>query len=238
MSDHVTPSTPRSELTETFQTVPAPVGSNAYGKNERYMVSGFSGAVVGQAAFVADGVQLSTFSGVAGNTGFSGANIVLLPHSVAGQSIVGFSGYSDTAKELKFVCNFKTGTSVATEIIWCGLQPFNSTPVVATNDDQIFYRYEAGVNNGCWQVIISRAGVDTTYSTSVAVTASTWYSLEFCLDAGRYVFASINDQVVAPSPMAPVTASVNMIPVLGVQDQFGTPRNVVVSKMYVGRSLS
>src|SRR5947208_365305 len=98
MSTHVTPHYSRHEFNENFASVPTTAAGTAHGKNVAFMASGFSMAA-GQSTLCAEGAQLITFSGVASVSGFSGANVCLVPHSTTGQSIVGFSGYSDTSKE-------------------------------------------------------------------------------------------------------------------------------------------
>lgn len=86
-----------------------------------------------------------------------------------------------------FECYVETGASITSTTIAAGLK-LTATPVVATDDDQAFFRYEAGVASGYWQLVTSNAGTDTTTSTSAtfpksfvmpAVAASTFYGLRF-----------------------------------------------------------
>jgi len=45
---------------------------------------------------------------------------------------------------------------------YLGWFKLTNTPVVATDDNSCFFRYQSSVNSGKWQLNCSRAGVDVT----------------------------------------------------------------------------
>lgn len=75
----------------------------------------------------------------------------------------------------------KTGAAITNATIWWGLKLTN-TPVVATDNDQAFFRYADGTASGVWQCINSTGGTDQTQNTTVTVAVSTVY--QFAIEVG------------------------------------------------------
>lgn len=178
--------------------------------NRNFMLAG-TNAVTGCGAFVAGGgVALTT-------TTSSNDQVLLCPHSTAGQSQWTTAGLWTSSNALRFETKIKTGSSIAAATLFAGLKKTN-TPVVATDDDQVYFRYEPSEIGGRWKLVISRAGTDEEYDTGVTVAASTEYVLEIDTDSNRKVAAFINGKCVYQrSQGSALTASVSLYPFLGVQ---------------------
>lgn len=164
-------------------------------------------AVSGSSAFAAEGgIRLTT-------AGASADQVILAPHLDANQSAWTQVTWG-TDKATEWECRIVTGASIADAIIWAGLKLTN-TPVVATDNDQAFFRYEAGVNDGEWQAVSSIGGTDTATDTGVVVAVSTAYHLRIAIDAARIARFYVNGVLVATT--AALTNAVDLIPYIGVQ---------------------
>ena len=181
--------------------------------NKDFEIVGVNAATANATFHITGGITLTTAS-------TSGDQMILTPHLDTDQSIWAGTKWN-TGKQILMDAWIRTGASVAAMKIIAGFKLTN-TPVVATNDDQAFFRYEAGVNNGCWQFISSRAGTDTTTSlegasTRITVTASTLYRLTIEVDAARRVMAYINGQKAFRTPLAALADNIDLIPYVGVE---------------------
>lgn len=178
---------------------------------------------------------LATFATTGGVTlstaGASGDQAILTPHLDTDQTLWTATKWN-TGKQIVMDAWIKTHSSVAATKLWAGFKLTN-TPTVATDDNQAFFRYEAGVNSGCWQFISSRAGTDTTTSlegasTRITVTASTIYRLTIEVDAARRVMAYINGQKAFRTPLAALTDNIDLIPYIGVESAAVATKAVTV----------
>ena len=156
---------------------------------------------------------------------------ILLPHLDANQtpwSVVTWG----TDKETVWECDITTGT-ITTAVIWAGLKLTN-TPTIATDDNQVFFRYENGVSSGVWVVASSIANVDTSTVTTVTVAASTRYHLRIAIDSARRATCYINGVVVFTS--AALTDAVDLIPYIGVKASgVAAVRSIVVHGQAISR---
>jgi hypothetical protein len=114
-----------------------------------------------------------------------------------------------------FETRIKTAANIADQIIWAGLKLTNDN-VVATDDNQVFVRYEAGVNGGEFQLITSSAGTDTTTDLNVAVAVSTEYHIKLVVNGDLDVHCYINGVQVA-RVQAALTTNIDLIPYVGVR---------------------
>ena len=89
--------------------------------------------------------------------GASGDKVIILPHLDAEQS-AWESTFWSSDKELEWNCAI-TAADIADVDIWAGLKLTN-TSVIATDDDQVFFRFSTVDGNTTWHVIESVAGVD------------------------------------------------------------------------------
>ena len=151
------------------------------------------------------GIQLQTDT-------TTGDQVIVLPHLDSNQSA--WTGIKwGTENQVIWECMLRTDSSVADLIIWAGLKLTN-TSTVATDDDQIFFRFDTAVAN--WEATYSIADTDTETDTGVAVSASTNYKLKIEIDSDRKGHFYINDKYVAGTSSA-LTNDVDLIPYVGVQ---------------------
>jgi len=164
-------------------------------------------AVSGSTSFNAEGgITLTT-------AGADGDQVILAPHLDANQSAwTQVTWGSDKAVEWE--CHIKTAAGIATQIIWAGLKLTN-TSVVATDDDQVFVRYENGVNSGKFQIIESVGGTDTTTDSGVTVEVSTEYHIKLVMASDRTVGVYINGVLVHTT--AALTDTTDFIPYVGIE---------------------
>lgn len=164
----------------------------------------------------------------------SGDQVLLVPHPTAGQSGWATAGLWTTNKALKYATRIATGATIVTVSIFAGLKKTN-TPVIATDDDQVYFRYDPA-ESANWQLVISRAGVDTVINTGVPVAANTEYSLRIETDANRRVQAWINGNAVSGGPFAALTDAVNLFPFAGIQTNSGAAKSVDVRYEFARRA--
>lgn len=164
-------------------------------------------ATSGSVTFNAEGGLTLTTAGADGDS------VILLPHLDANQSAWTQITWG-TDKQTAWQCRVETGASIANAIIWAGLKLTN-TPTSATDDDQVFFRYEDDVNDGEFQAVSSIGGTDTATDSGVAVAASTTYELVIAIDDSRIARFYINGTLVATS--SALTDATDLIPYIGVE---------------------
>lgn len=153
----------------------------------------------------AGGIVLTTTTG-------SGDQVILVPHLDASQSAWGTVLWP-TSKSLVWEGLIETASAITAQTVWAGLKLTN-TSVVATDDDQIFIRYEAGVNTGKFQIIDSIAGTDVTTDSGITVAVSTRYHLRIVINSSRVAKVYINGTLVRTTT---ALTSANLIPYMGIQ---------------------
>jgi hypothetical protein len=172
----------------------------------------------------------------------SGDQAIVLPHLDTGQTLWTATQWS-TDKQPTFETVIETGANITSATIWAGFKLTN-TSVVATDDDQCFFRYQDTANSGGWQIITSRAGTDTTTNVSTgsvpAVAVSTRYRLRFALNAARQPRFWINDQEVLYNGLGSVfpalTTNINLIPYVGVQAAAVAAKAITVRGLICSRT--
>ena len=100
-------------------------------------------------------------------------------------------------------------------MLWAGLKLTN-TPVIATDDDQAFFRFAPADNSGKWAAVNSIGGTDDAADSGVTVAASTVYHLAISISAARVATFYINGVLVETT--AALTDAVDLIPFIGVQE--------------------
>lgn len=195
---------------DTYNTAQMQLGID---KNPNFEVLGTNATSALVTHSTSGGLTLTT-------AGASGDQIIILPHLNSAVSAWNVTQWS-TDKSITFETVIVTGANITAATIWAGFKLTN-TSVVATDDDQVFFRYQDTQNSGKWQIIHSRGGTDTTTNTSLtAVAVSTKYRLRLALNSARQPRFWINDQEVLYNGLGSVfpalTASVNLIPYVGVQ---------------------
>jgi hypothetical protein len=179
-----------------------------------------------------DDVTFHPEGGVKIETDGGGTNaVIVLPHLDANQSAwtqVTWGTDQQTAWEGEIL----TGSAITAQVIHAGLKLTN-TPTVATDDNQLFFRYEAGVNGGRWQFIYSIAGVDVTVDTGVTVVLSSRYHLRVAIDASRIARAYINGLLVATSTA--LTTAIDLIPYIGILEAAAAAKHMYLYGQAIGR---
>lgn len=161
-----------------------------------------------------DDVTLENDGGILFTTdGADGDGVKLLPHLDTNQSAWTTTKWT-TDKKLRFSTRIKTGAAVTNSIIWAGFKLTN-TDVVATDNDQAYFRYENGVNSGNFQCVDSNNGTDNAQDSGVTVEAATTYDLIIEVDANRIPYYYINDVLVATGDA--LKTGVNLIPYVAVE---------------------
>lgn len=138
---------------------------------------------------------------------------ILAPHLDANQSAWTQVTWG-TDKETWWECDIATDAAITTSVIWAGLKLTN-TPTTATDDDQVFFRYENGVASGAWQYIYSISGTDTATTTGVVVAVSTRYHLKIIIGATRVAEFWVNGAYIGSSTA--LADAVDLIPYVGVK---------------------
>jgi hypothetical protein len=167
-----------------------------------------------------DDVTLHPEGGIKLETdGADGDEVILLPHLNSGQSA--WTGYTwGTDQQTRWEGCFRSGSAITKTIYWAGLKLTN-TEVVATDNDQVYLRYEDDVNSGKFQVIYSIGGTDTTVDTGVTAAVDTDYHVVVDIDASRIARVYLNGALVATSTA--LTNATDLKPYMGVAADGGTP---------------
>lgn len=161
---------------------------------------------------------LSTYNAEGGITlttaGAADDQAILLPHLDSGQS--SWTQWTwGTDRETEWEVYLQTGSSVTNAIYWAGLKLTN-TPVITTDADQAYFRYEDDSASGKLLCVYSAANVDYTFDTGITPVVSTRYLLAIKFDAGRFATFYVNGYPVHRSSVA-LTTAIDLIPYVGVE---------------------
>jgi len=141
--------------------------------------------------------------------------VSVAPHLDATQSVWSEVTWG-TDTETHWECDISTGAAITNCIIWAGLKLTN-TSTTATDADQVFFRYQNGVNGGEWQAVSSIADSDDEHDTNVAVQTATRYHLKIEVASDRTARMYINGALVETT--AALTDATDLIPYIGVQSE-------------------
>lgn len=189
-------------------------------------------AVTADCAYAAEGgVTLSSHGADLDST-------ILAPHLDANQTAWTQVTWG-TDKETVWECDFATGAAITTSVIWAGLKLTN-TPTGATDNDQVFIRYENGVSSGVWVVWASIGGTDVTTATTITVATSTRYHFKIAIDSARIARVYITVGSGAPQLVytsGALTDATDLIPYIGVKASgVAAARSVTVYGQAIGRN--
>jgi hypothetical protein len=176
--------------------------------------------------YVEGGVQLVT-------SGSDGDSCILVPHLDANQTAWQKVTWG-TDQEVEWEALIETGAAITTSIIWAGLKLTN-TSVAVTDDDQLYFRYENGVNSGKWQAISTSSGTDSISDAGVAaVVLATKYHLKITVDDARVARFYINDVLVKTTS---AMDAADLKPYIGVEeDGASSARTLYVYGQSISRS--
>jgi hypothetical protein len=146
--------------------------------------------------------------------GASADQIIIAPHLDTNQTAWSNIKWG-SENQTEWTCSLKTGAAITTLQLWAGLKLTN-TGVIATDADQVFFRYNTTDDaTAFWTVISSIANTDTTTVTPVAVAVDTQYKFKIKINSDRTASCYINDVLVYTT--AALTNDKDFIPYVGVQ---------------------
>lgn len=217
----------RRILTELFKQAPLLNAAIAVNSNLDFEVLG-TNMTSALATFDPEGgITLTT-------AGASADQAILCPHLDTKQTAWSSMTWG-TDQETHWRATIKTGAAITAMILWAGLKLTN-TPTVITDDDQVFFRYEAGVNSGKWQCISSIGGTDTSADSGITVATSTVYRLMIIIDSARVAKFYINGVLVATS--GALTTAVDLIPYVGVEAAEVAAKSCTVRSISMSRNMA
>jgi hypothetical protein len=218
----------RYELIEKFQRAPLLNASVGVAANLDFEILGTNAANAGSTFATGGGVTLTT-------TTAANDQVIIVPHLTTKQTAwTGVSWATDDA--VVFETNIKTGASIALTTIWAGLKLTN-TSVVATDDDQVFVRYNSATASGIFQFITSNNNTDTTTATSITVAAATAYHIKIVIaKTTRVPVLYINGEKVATG--SALRTAINLIPYIGVQTTTTAAKSITVRGLRVSKNLT
>lgn len=159
--------------------------------------------------------------------------MIILPHLDTKQTA--WTGIKwGTENQVIWETAIKTGASVATILIWAGLKLTND-PTIATDDDQVYFRFSTTDTNTTWRCISSVGGTDTNTDSGVTVAANTQYYFKIEIDSARKANFYINGNRVHRT--GALTNDVDLIPYIGVQALSAAARAVNINYEKISRIL-
>ena len=228
-------SSDRYQLEEYFKRKPAfnPDIQNAAEAtrmiaNTDFEVQGTNGATASTSfAGGADaGVLLTT-------AGADNDQVIIVPHVDANQSAWNLVRWG-TENQVDWQCAVRAGAAITTVLYWAGLKLTN-VPTIATDADQVFFRFSTDDADTTWHVIDSIGGTDTNTSTSITVTAGTVYRFRISIDSSRVARCYINNILVRTT--SALTNDVDLLPFVGVQALAVAARTLTLGYEKISRVL-
>jgi hypothetical protein len=190
--------------------------------------------ILGTNAASADQVHDAVGGFVLKTAGAATDSAILLPHLDTNQTAWSKVTWLPS-KQPSFVTNVKTPASITNCTYWAGYKLTN-TATVATDDDQVFFRYANGTDT-TWKCIYSIAGTDVSVDSGVTVAVSTVYRLWIMVDSAAIARFYINGTLVATSTA--LTASAALIPYVGVLSATdATAKTLTIRNIECGIALS
>jgi len=159
--------------------------------------------------------------------------MILLPHLDSEYSQ--WTGVKwGTENQVIWEAAITTGSTVTSSLLWAGLKLTN-TPTIATDDNQVFFRYSTDDSDAGWVVESSIAGTDTAKASGVTCAASTVYRFRIEIDSDRKAHCYINDKLVEVTTA--LTNDVDLIPYIGMQNLGAGARILTVYYEKISRVL-
>ena len=178
-----------------------------------YVIANKDFEVLGTGATTDDVTFGTTVGGLLLTTDSTAAQqVIIAPHLNTGQT-AWTNVLWGTENQVVWEAVIMTGASVAAIIMWGGLKLTNDQDI-ATDDDQAFFRFDAGVAN--WECVYSVGGVaDVEIDSGVVVAANTIYYFRIEIDSDRKAHFFIDNNEVGVSTA--LTNDVDLIPYVGVE---------------------
>jgi hypothetical protein len=222
----------RVRLVERFERKP---GVNADIQNSAEatrMVANTDFEVLGTNAS-SGSVALHASGGITITTaGASADSVIILPHLDSNQTAWSTVTWG-TDRETEWECSIRLPTTITGAIFYAGLKLTN-TDTVATDADQVFFRFEQGTDT-YWVYNYSIGGTDTSTATTVTPTADTTYRFKIVIDSSRLAKMYINGALVATSTA--LTTGIDLIPYIGIKDKSaGAARSLHIHHQAISRN--
>lgn len=228
ISSDVSTNAERYELVENFARKPGINGDIQNSAESTRMIANPDFEVLGTGGTTDDVTFSTTTGGLLLTTDSSASQqVIIAPHLDTGQTAWTNIGWG-TENQVIWEAVIRTGASVASIVIWAGLKLTN-TEAIATDADQAYFRFDAGVAN--WETVTTVGNVaDTEVNTGVVVAINTNYYFRIEIDSDRKPHYFINDKEVNVG--AALTNDVNLIPYIGVE---GNAKTLYVIKEKISR---
>jgi len=157
----------------------------------------------------------ATMAGIVMTTaGADNDQCIIFPHLDAGQTA--WTGYKwGTENQTVWEAAITVGPDITNGVLlWAGLKLTN-TPTIATDADQVFFRFSTDDADTEWVCESSIANVDTATASGVTVAINTTYKFRIEIDSDRKAHFFINDKEVAQTEA--LTDNIDFIPYVGIQ---------------------
>lgn len=171
---------------------------------------------------VEGGITLTTTTG-------SGDQVILVPHLDTSQSAWGIVTWG-TDRQTEWECDINLPATITSYVCWAGLKLTN-TSVVATDDDQVMFRF-AAATDAFWHTVNSIGGTDDDAATTVTAAASTRFHLRIAIDSSRIARMYIDGVLVETTA---ALTSTDLIPYIGVQTATTAARALTVFGQSISR---
>jgi len=159
---------------------------------------------------------------------------ILVPHLTSGLSA--WTGIKwGTENQTIWEAAITVGDDITTGVLlWAGLKLTN-TPTIATDANQVFFRFSTDDGDTYWTVESSIAGTDTATVTTSAVAINTQFRFKIVIGSDRRAACYIDDVLVYRTTA--LTNDVDFIPYVGIQALSGTAEFVTVHYVKMSRIL-
>lgn len=190
-----------------------------------FEILGTNGVTASTSFYAEGGILLST-------AGASDDQVILLPHLDTNQTAWANVTWG-TDQQTEWECDVETTASITNVLLWAGLKLTN-TQVIATDNDQVFFRLDDDVSSGAWVVVSSIGGTDTETVTSVISAVNTRYHFKIAIDSARLGRCWINGALVFTT--GALGDTVDLKPYIGIENDGGA--GAVKSLRVYGQAIS
>lgn len=160
--------------------------------------------------------------------------VIILPHLDTKQTAWA-SVLWGTENQVIWEAQVRSTAVITPILVWAGLKLTND-PTIATDDDQVYFRFDTDVaSETTWQCVSSIAGTDTTTDSGITYAAATSFNLRIEIDSSRKAHFYINDVHITQT--AALTNDVDLIPYVGVQQLGAGDASLVLSYEKISRIL-
>ena len=195
--------------------------------DREFEVLGLNATTATVSYYVEGGILLTTTTG-------ANDQVIVLPHLDTSQTA--WAGVTwGTDQQTEWECDIQLTATITSITVWAGLKLTN-TSVTATDNDQVFFRFDPATNSGKWQACYSIGGTDTETDSGVTAAASTRYHLKVAIDSSRIARMWINGVLVNTSTA--LTTATDLIPYIGVETTTTAARTLRIHSQAISREIA